>query len=817
MKIRILTLLGLCLPILCSAQKGSITGIIEDSRNSEKIAFAGVTLMKAQDTALIRGVASEPDGSFVINNVGNGDYLIQVYYTGFDKWTSAPVSVTNEKKEVNLGTIKLLPSAFMLNAAEVTATKPIFEMKHGTMTMNVDANPTATGDNVIELLKKMPSVMVDHNDNISIEGKSGVMILIDDRPTYLSGEDLTGLLKSMSSNLIDRIEVMKKPSARYDAQGTAGIINIITKKERKFGINGSVFAGGGYAQNPKLNGGFNLTARTGKFVFSANYSYFGYKSANGTSLMNENYRNGDTLRITTNENPNELWNRTSFGNGHNFSVGTDYFINKKNVISLLYNGNLSNNHYVNDNFNRIYTNNRLDSSYKAVNNGNHRGNNHTFNLNYKHSFDSTGKDLHLDFIYAYNTLKIRQYNNLIYYRGNMENEFNREFREIIREPNKTQVYTFKADYEHPFNDNMKLEAGIKSSYVRNENFDQNFVNNELISEWNNHFIYQENINAAYIIYSLLVKKIDIQLGLRGEHTYHKGDLFSTGESNTQNYFNLFPNFSIGYELPKNNNLELGYRYSIYRPDYYTLNPFLNISDPYYWSTGNPKLKPQYNHSLALNYSWKYMINAGIGYDYVRDSYTHIESTDPVTGVRITKPENIGKAHYLNLNLSANYTFRKWWTMIYYMGGRIGQEKLNYRERTVVKNVYDIWFYFSESFTFLKNYSFEISGNILPAMQETFGRSQGRFFLSAGFKANLLKNALTLRLTVNDILNNGFWKEDYTFPDGSRTKGDYFWESRGVWINISYRFGKQNIQTRKTSTDSEELQRIGGGGGSGGKM
>lgn len=225
----------------------------------------------------------------------------------------------------------------------------------------------------------------------------------------------------------------------------------------------------------------------------------------------------------------------------------------------------------------------------------------------------------------------------------------------------------------------------------------------------------------------------------------------------------------------------------------------------------------YNHSLALNYSWKYMINAGIGYDYVRDSYTHIESTDPVTGVRITKPENIGKAHYLNLNLSANYTFRKWWTMIYYMGGRIGQEKLNYRERTVVKNVYDIWFYFSESFTFLKNYSFEISGNILPAMQETFGRSQGRFFLSAGFKANLLKNALTLRLTVNDILNNGFWKEDYTFPDGSRTKGDYFWESRGVWINISYRFGKQNIQTRKTSTDSEELQRIGGGGGSGGKM
>lgn len=231
MKIRIFTFLGLCLPILCTAQKGSITGIIEDSRNSEKIAFAGVTLMKAQDTALIRGVASESDGSFVINNIGNGDYLIQVYYTGFDKWTSVPVSVTNEKKEINLGTIKLLPSAFMLNAAEVRATKPIFEMKHGTMTMNVDANPTATGDNVIELLKKMPSVMVDHNDNISIEGKSGVMILIDDRPTYLSGEDLTGLLKSMSSNLIDRIEVMKKPSARYDAQGTAGIINIITKKE----------------------------------------------------------------------------------------------------------------------------------------------------------------------------------------------------------------------------------------------------------------------------------------------------------------------------------------------------------------------------------------------------------------------------------------------------------------------------------------------------------------------------------------------------------------------------------------------------------
>ncbi len=817
MKRRILTLIGLFLPIICFAQKGSVEGTIEDSRNQEKIAFAGITLMKLQDTSLIRGVASEKDGTFIINGVANGKYLVQVYYTGFDKWTSEPVSITNEKHKVNIGTVKLIPSAFMLNAAEVTATKPPFEIKHGTITMNVESNPTAAGDNVIELLKKMPSVMVDHNDNISIEGRSGVTILIDDKPTYLSGEDLTGLLKSMSSNLVDRIEVMKKPSARYDAQGTAGIINIITKKEKKFGINGSAYFAAGYAKNPKINAGFNLTARTGKFVFSTNYSYFGYKNINGSSMINESPRDRDTIKISLNENDHETWQTNHLGNGHNFSFGTDYFINKKNVISLLYRGNLSNNRYFYTNYNRIYTNNRLDSSYKSMDNGRQTGSNHTLNLNYKHSFDSTGKALHLDFLFSHNS-SLRQHDNeLIYYRGDMVNEYQREYREVIKDPNKTGLFTFKADYEHPFNENMKLEAGIKTSYVHNENLDRNFVNGELIREWDNNFIYTENINAAYIIYSVIVKKIDIQLGLRGEHTFHQGELRTTGESNRQNYFDLFPNFSIGYELPKQNNLELGYRYSIFRPGYYSLNPFLNISDPYQWSTGNPNLKPQYNHSLSLNYSWKYIINIGLWYQHITDSYTNIESTDPMTGIRISRPENIGKSDYLSLNISANYTFRKWWTMNYYIGGNLGQVKLQYDDRLVIRNVRNVWYNFVESFTFLKNYSFDISGYGMLPSRDIFGKNRGQFFLNAGFKANLLKNTLTVRLTVQDILNfGGRWIEDYTYPDGSRTRGNYHWESRGVWLNISYRFGKQDIQTRQRGTESEELNRIGGGSGEGGK-
>lgn len=806
----------LFIPIIGFGQNTTVRGMIMDEKSNKPLSYVNITLMKVSDSTLVKGALSEADGSFEINRIDYGEYYLRVLYTGYDTWLSEAFTLSRENNKKEFENIVIGPVANLLEAAVVQAEKPLFEMKHGTLTMNVDANPTTTGDNVLELLKKMPSVLVDQNDNISIEGKSGVTILVDDKSTYLSGEDLIGYLKSMPSNTVDRIEVMKKPSARYDAQGSGGVINIITKKEAKFGINGSVYAGLGYSKNLRTNEGFTLTARTGKFVFTGNYSYYGQKSSNSSQSETGYFRGTDTMKTTYNEFDEEKWGSLSTWQGHNFSFGTDYFINKKNVVGVFYRGNIGNSTSHGESRHRIYTNSIIDSSSLSSSEGFYKSQNHTLNLNYTHSFDSTGKDLHIDLIYSNNSRKSNRDNQLKYFTGNFWEEYRSEKLQSISDPSKTNVFTFKMDYEHPINDDIKVETGIKSSYVKNENFNENFRDDVLWVAMRNHFVYEENINAAYVIFSAtLDDKLDIQLGLRAEHTYHKGELLTTGESNSQNYFNLFPNVSISYQFPKKHALEFGYRHSTYRPGYYELNPFVNVSDPYHWRTGNPQLKPDYSHSLDVSYSWNHQIFLWGGYYYTLDDYEYMTYTDANTGIRLERPENIGKIHAGSIGASARFTIKKFWTMNYYIGENFGQQQFDYRDQLVKKFVYGGWYSFNQTFTFLKNYSIEISGWGNMPSEETFGKSVGRFFLNAGVKANFFKNTFTVRLSVNDILNNGFWKQDYTYPDGSFEKGEYRWESRSVWLSLSYRFGKQDIQTRQRRSDNDILDRVGGGGNSGG--
>lgn len=805
-------------PFLVYSQKGYIQGVVTDADSHNKISYASITLNELKDTAVVKGVMSNLDGSFEIMNINEGNYLVKVYLTGYEKWISNPIVITKENLKINLSEIALKISPLSLNAAQVVAVKPLFEEKHGTLSMNVDANPTATGDNVLELLKKMPSVVVDQNDNITVEGKSGITILIDDKPTYLSGDDLIALLKSISSSTVEKIEVIKKPSARYDAQGAAGIINIVSKRNQNLGINGSVYAGIGITRNLKHNEGFNLTARIKKIVISANYSLYSQKSSNSSRSENSSVIAGDTILITSNEMDNELWKNVSRWQGHNFKIGADYFINKKNVISLTYRGNISKSDYEENNFSRIYKNSQLDSSYSRIANYLGISFNHTINLNYKHSFDSTGKDLFLDFTYSNNIRKSFNESNLKYYFGDFESEYRYDLMENETDPSTTEVFSFKADYEHPIDDNIKYEAGIKSALIFNNIANKSYLNNQFRENNVNDFRYKENINAAYILLSITTeKKVDIQVGLRGEYTYLSGLQITTGEAHSQSYFDLFPTFNLGYHFPKNHNLDFSYRYRISRPDYYSLNPFVTISDAYSRSSGNPYLKPQYAHNLNLNYSWNYIISTWIGYTYSLDEYTYMEHTDPVTNIRTSLPENIGKSKMWNAGLSARYTVGKWWTMNYYLGMNYGHQFFDYENQKVKKQVYSAWLYANETFTFLKNYSIEISAYGSPSSESTFGKTKGRIFVNAGIKANFLKNTLTAKVSINDIFNNGYWQERNIYPSGNSSYEDYRWESRQVWITLSYRFGKQNIQTRQMkSRDNDELDRMGGGNDKGGE-
>ncbi|MDR2979544.1 MAG: TonB-dependent receptor [Bacteroidales bacterium] len=811
-----LFLLSFFLPFFLHAQRGRVEGIIINVTNDKPVSYAGVTLHLPTDSTVVTGEMTDEEGKFSISQVPNGSYLLQFQYFGVVQWYDKTVTVSNSNPTANLDTLRFNGSN-LLEAAVITAQKPLFEMKHGTIAMNVEANPTAGGDNVIELLKKMPGVIVDQNDDITIEGKSGVVILIDDKSTYLSGDDLKGYLRSMLANTVERIEVMKKPSARYDAQGTAGVINIITKKEKKLGINGSVFAGLGYAKNFREQAGFNLTARFGKFVFSGNYSLYNQKSSNSSTNTTEYLRNGDSIKMGTNELDDEKWGSRYTWTGHNFSFSSDYFINKKNVVSLLYRGNVNSSSGNGNSFTRLYTNSMVDSSYQSINQSKNNAGNHTINLNYKHSFDTAGThNLHVDMIYSHNNRHSESHSNIEYHKYNFQELYRKEGVSNYSDPSRTNIFTTKVDYEYEINDDMNVEAGVKSSFVKNENFNKAFRDGEQLQKMNNHFVYQENINAAYAIFSYTTPfSMEVQLGLRGEHTRTKGMQKATGQSDTNQYFNIFPNLSLSYELPKNHQLELSYRYSIYRPEYHNLNPFVNTLDPNYWYTGNPYLKPDYTHNVELNWSWKYKIYFWIGYSYTKDDYTNMSFLDSESGVMISLPENIGKIHLLDVGTSVRISPWKWWSMQYNVGFDVGQSQYDYIEKPVIKNTYSGWFYFNQSFTIAKNYFLELSGYGSPPSEDIFGHNGGRVTINAGARALFFKKKLSIRLSLNDIFDNGYWRENYTYPNGMKTTGEWLWESRSMWLSCSYQFGKQDIQSRRLRSDSDELNRVGGGGDSSG--
>lgn len=798
------------------AQTGAIKGKLIDNEKKSPIIYASVTLMNAKDTSLIKGTMSEKDGSFVLDEVSNGKYIVKAYFLGYTEWYSQVITIGGERNIAQLGEILLSVSPQMLAGAEIVYVRPMFEQKAGKTVMNVESMPTAGGDNVIELLRKMPGVTVDQNDKISIQGKSGALILIDDRDPHLAGDDLINYLKSMPSSTIDKIEIIKNPSARYDAAGTAGIINIVTKKDNNKGINGSIWAGGNYSGTWQSNQGVNLNAKLNKWVLSGSYYYLYYTGKTGGTAENITFFDGNTTRITSNENKNEIWGNKGNFQMHGFNLGADYYIDAKNSLGVSYRGSLSKGKWNSIIYNRFYFNDVLQQTYKNVGHTDNNDGNHTVNFNYKHSFDSIGKSLYLDVTYSMNDAQSETRRDLQYYTDNFIT-FNKDLSyNDYSDPNRMQVVTAKLDYEHPINDKIRYECGLKTSFVSNNNNSFNYMNDSLIESKSNHFKYTESISAAYVLANFSVADdVSIQAGLRSEFTYLNGFLITTGETNKQNYIDLFPSLQVDYTLPKSNTLSFNYRSRIYRPDYYSLNPYVSIEDEYNISTGNPKLKPEYQHNFSIEHSWKYMIFSSLSYQYAQGSSTQMLFTDKITNLKTSRPENIGKSHTVSASIYARIPIGKWWVMAYSVSGNCGKEIFDYESKKEVSDIWSFQFYTNHTFTFLKNYALEIAAWGTPQSSQTFGMTPSRLYIWAGIKGSFFKQKLTVKLGVNDLLNNNKWKEQNTYPDSSIANGTWYWNSRGVTLNISYNFGKQNIQPRqRKSGDSEELDRMGGGGNQG---
>lgn len=791
---------------------GKIDGRVET--NQKAVEAASVMLLNAKDSSSVKMTVTDKQGFFLFENVADGNYLLSVQSVGYQMYYSSKFELNNKNKTFTSNLISLSVLNSNLNAVTVTSKRPLIEQKIDRTIVNVDASPTNVGLTALEVLEKSPGITVDKDGNISLKGKAGVLILVDGKPTYLSAADLANMLKNMASNNLDQIEIMTNPPAKYDAAGNAGVINIKTKKNKVKGMNGSITVGAGMGIKPKTNNSFNLNYRTGKVNIFTNYSY----------SWSKNWGNLDLTRKFVNEDTHELESvfrqkttrEPNFQN-HSYKLGMDYYASKKTTLGIVVNGYYNPGKFSSDNITNIYdADNNLQQQTLAKNSSKEKWSNIGGNFNLRHSFDTTGTELTADLDYMrYAADNNQMFSNYFYNNNGGKIQPDEILRGTL--PSNINIYSAKVDFTKPLKNNAKFEAGAKTSYVKTDN-DAAY---DTLAEnaWgrdprrSNHFLYTENINAAYANYSRpLSKKWNAQLGLRLENTVSKGRQLTTGETFNRNYTQLFPTAYIGYTMNDKNQFALSYGRRIQRPDYGDMNPFYYFLDKYTYEVGNPYLKPQFSHNIELTHTYGGFLTTSLGYNKTKDIIQDVLQQVDSTHTSYVKKSNIANQDNISFSMSANFPVTKWFrTNIY-------SQLVYNRYRGVINNAYEdvngtgFMANISNQFTLPKEWMLELSGFYRSKMIEGTLVAKPMGVLNFAVSKNVLKKQGTVRLNVRDFLDiqqfNGYSKYqniDVTIHNE--------WDNRVVNLSFTWRFskGQGGGQQRKRGGAGDEAERVKGGG------
>lgn len=811
---KVLSMLALMLTTLSLAsyaqvKNGRISGIVIDG-NTKTIESATITLLKAADSSVVKMAIADKTGKYEFENIAEGRYLVSISAVGHEKGFSDVIEISSSSNNVEVKAIELLPQAQAIAGVTVTAKKPAIEQKPGKMVLNVDASPTNAGLTAMELLEKSPGVTVDNDGNISVKGKQGVMILVDGKPTYMSGADLAALLKNMQSTSIDQIEIMTNPPAKYDASGNSGIINIKTKKGIVKGMNGNANLGYLQGKYARYNGGVNLNYRNNKVNLFGGYNAGRYEGYN-KMLINRNFYDADKNFLRS----IDQMSRPHYdGIYHNTKLGMDYYFSKKDIVGVVFNGNFNTN-----NEDPYSVTNIRDVSGKLVNKlesfGDNKriSSNYTTNLNYKHTFDSAGREISADLDWAYYDNKNRTSLLTKSYDKNSEHIPGQDVLMPGNIPSEVKIYSAKVDYVHPFKNGIRLEAGAKTSFVTTDN-KVNYIRNGVDAvDRNNHFLYDENINAGYAILSRSIKKWELTAGLRVENTIAKGHQLSNDSSFKRDYTNLFPNVGAGYNMNEKNQFNLSYSRRIMRPDYDDLNPFVYFLDSLTYGQGNPYLQPQFTHNFEFSHTYNRFLTTTINYTHTNDIITDLLKQNTEKNITYQTKENFSTMKQLGLSVMANVPIAKWWNANIYTNvfhnsyeGLYNNEPVKVEFTSFLGNI-------TNSFVLGKGWNAEISGWYRSKAAEGILVANALGAVNSAITKSMLKGKGTLKFGVRDI----FWTQRFNgyakYSDVDVTI-DSRRDTRQFNLSFTYRFGKKNIAParRKTGGADDEQNRVKSGGG-----
>lgn len=775
--------------------------------NPEKTpAMFSTAILLTQDSVIMKGTLTGEDGAFIFDNIDPGKYLVKISNIEFKTYVSKPILIKKNEKIV-LDSIVLATNSFKLNAVEIVGRKALVEVHADKMVFNVASSVNASGNNGLELLSKSPGVVVDMDNNIILQGKSGVQIFIDGRPSRLSGKDLTNFLESIRSDNIESIEIITNPSSKYDAEGTGGIINIKLKKNVSSGFNGNVI--GSYSKGvlPRVSIGTTLNYSSKKINLFSTINYADDRFQ--TNIIESSYQNAYLI----DKDSKSEFQRKSY----NFSGGMDYTINARQSISM------DGRAFINRSDQKLKSSTGI---FDSLNNSDGEillskvldeipSENYNLNFSYRYKIDSTS-NLSADFSlgkYA-STKNTFQPNNYYNAAGDM----------LLRSDNyqydaNTQIdlWSVMADYEKIFK-KFTFSSGAKYSYIStgNQLAFYKFENETPVLDINrsNNFNYLEKVAALYFIVNAKVNdKITFNAGLRMENTSSVGTLVSeivTRDSKVErSYTDLFPNVSISYDNQKKSVLSASIGRRITRPNYQDLNPFESRTSGVSAWKGNPFLNPNYITNYQLSYSFKRKLVISNTYSVTRDFFANVFEITEGAG-NILSPRNLQKA--INNGLSVSYPLKvtKWWdftTFLVYnyssFNGSIGSTVIDLKA-----NIYN----------FRMQNSLKLPGNI--SMELTYFYSspwiwggtvnvKGAYAVNFGFKKDFLNKKLLVQATGSDIFGT---RSDYHYTSnygGKHVDGVISFDSQRFGINATYNFGNQKVKApkkRKSAID-DDLNRI----------
>jgi len=800
-----ITLLCCCLSLSIFAQH-KITGELKDDKG-EAIPFANVILNNNADSSLAKAAYSNDDGSFELINLKNGDYFLVVSAVGYAPYRSDILSVSNDN--LSLETITVNDITAELSEVTVTAKKALIEVKPDRTVFNVSTSSSAVGNNGLELLRKAPGVVIDNDENIILQGKNGVQIYIDGKPSPLSMEDLKALLKGMQSSDIEAIEIITNPSAKFDAEGNAGIINIRMKRDKNLGMNMNFNIGATYGIYPKYNGSASFNYRNKAVnIFGSLGSNFGsWENFHRFHRWFGDEGEVDVRSLSINKNEN-----------YNARLGADFNIGKFSTIGVLFNGNLGLNEGNNISENLIYNETTGDLANILRSNTSTEGErtNTNYNLNYRYA-NKKGIVWNADVDFGKFTNRKSSNQPNAYYDAEGVN-ITEEFNYFFNTPTDVDIYTAKIDHERPMFGG-KFETGLKTAYVITDNtfeyFDVENGVKTLNLDRTNDFEYTENVNAAYLSFQKQFGKVGLQLGLRGEHTYSLGDLKSETQANQlteRDYFNLFPSGGLTYAFNQKNMGRLTYSRRIDRPNYENLNPFEDKLDELNYRKGNPFLKPQYSHNLELGYTYNYSLNVSLAYTHTEDMFAQVISqSDQNSNASLIRQENIASQDITSLTISLPFPITKWWSTYtninayhsYYQAELENNEEIDLAVTTLS-------LYSQQTFSLSKSSSFEISGFYnSPSVWGGTIETDAMWGMDVGFSQKLWGGKGNLKIAFSDIFLTQYWTATSDYND-IYMEGSGRWESQSLRINFSYLLGNDQMRgarRRKTGLE-DESKRIG---------